>query len=241
MSAQRVRLPEIGTPTERLLSGYAADLLASLRRVGTASTVSVEVKRAEKALRRSLNARELCSRLATRADELAEIAEAALETEIRALYDPLSSTPSVRERLFPDGLGGALSPRGDAQAAEVMRLLEVAQGMHDQLPPSVTPILVRIGAANAVLSARFSTARSAHEALVAAIAAEQREQRAFRERCLWAHGALVGIFPRDAAKVAAMFKGSLRTRSSKALPAAPPPTPRPTGKGRKAPAARKGR
>jgi len=227
MRGTRGRLPEIGTPTERLLSGYAASLLGSLRDAQVAPAVVVELQRAANGLRRALNARELSERLATRADELAETAELAVEAELRALYEALSSDAALRGKLFPESLGGALAPRGEAQLAEVTRLLGIAQQAFADLLATAARTAVRLGAANAALSTRLSAANSAHETLVTAISAEQRQKRAFRERCRWALGALTGLFPDQAAKVVGFLQKPSRGRTqSKGIPEAPPPTGR---------------
>lgn len=240
MRRLRVRLPRVGTPTERLLDDYANHLLAALRRAGVAPAVVVEVERAERALRNVLHARELSQRLATRAEALAERAELAIEDEIRVLYRTLTVKPPVREAVFPGGLGASLAPRGGEQVAEVKRLVSVAH--RKKVPTTVTAVLVRMGEANAVLSSRLSASAAAHEALVDVVAAERRQEKSFRTRYRWAFGALTGLFPSDAAKVESFFKKPSRDDLEvSGVPEAPRPTLRRNGERRKASASRRKR
>jgi hypothetical protein len=237
MPSARVRLPAIGTPSEKLLDDYAKHLLGALRRANVAPAAVIEIERAAGALSSVLHARELTLRLATRAEALAESAEVVIEDEIRALYAALSVKRPLRDSVFPEGLGASLAPRGDAQIAEVKRLLDVTH--RAKVPRSVASALVRMGAANTLLSSRLSASASAHEALVATVAAERRQARAFRQRYRWAFGALTGLFPSDAAKVAGFFKEPPRdTTEPSSLPSVPPPTGRRGGKPRKVAAKR---
>ncbi|HEX6765663.1 MAG TPA: hypothetical protein VF103_09305 [Polyangiaceae bacterium] len=238
MRSTRVRLPAIGTPSERLLADYAGHLLAALRRTDVAPAVAIEIERAAKGLRNVQHARELSERLAVRAEALAESAEIDIEEAIRALFLALSVKRALREAAFPGGLGAALAPRGDAQVAEVKRLLDATH--RAKVPRSVASALVRMGAANALLSSRLSASASAHESLVAMIAAEGRQARSFRQRYRWAYGALTGLFPGDAGKVASFFKEPPReTAGSSGLPSVPAPTQRGNGGRAKAPARKK--
>jgi hypothetical protein len=233
MRRLRVRLPRVGTPTERLLDDYANHLLAALRRTNVAPTVVVEVERAERALRNIVHARELSQRLATRAEVLAERAELAIEDEIRVLHRTLAVKPSLREVVFPGGLGASLAPRGDEQVAEVKRLVSAAH--RKRVPTTVTAVLVRMGEANAVLSSRLSASAAAHETLVDVTAAERRQEKSFRTRYRWAFGALTGLFPSDGAKVDAFFKKPPRVElDDLGVPEAPRPTGDRNGGRRKA-------
>ena len=223
MRSARVRLPAIGTPSERLLADYAGHLLSALRRTDVAPAVAIEIERAAKGLRNVLHARELSERLAIRAEALAESAEVVIEESIRSLHTALSVKRPLRDAVFPEGLGASLAPRGDAQVQEVKRLLDA---MHRaKVPRSVASALVRMGAASALLSSRLSASVSAHEALVGMIAAERRQARAFRQRYRWAYGALTGLFPADAAKVTSFFREPPREPEGQGgLPGVPPPT-----------------
>jgi hypothetical protein len=239
MRSSRVRLPGIGTPSEKLLDDYARHLLGALRRAAVAPAAVIEIERAAHALRSVLHARELSQRLATRAEALAESAEVVIEDEIRALYAALSIKRPLRDAVFPEGLGASLAPRGDAQIAEVKRLLDVTH--RAKVPRSVASALVRMGAQNTILSSRLSASASAHEALVNMIAAERRQAQTFRQRYRWAFGALTGLFPSDAAKVAGFFKEPPDdARQSSRLPTVPPPTGH-RGEQRRAAAARRNR
>jgi hypothetical protein len=238
MRRLRARLPRVGTPTERLLDDYAHHLLGALRRANVAPAVVVEVERAERALRNVLHARELSQRLATRAESLAERAELAIEDEIRILHRALAVKPTLREVVFPGGLGASLAPRGDEQVAEVKRL--VARAYRTRVPTTVTAVLVRMGEANALLSSRLSASAAAHESLVDVIAAERRQEKSFRTRYRWAYGALTGLFPSDGAKVESFFKKPPRVELSElGIPEAP--RSRRARNGGRKPSARTGR
>ena len=240
MRRLRVRLPRVGTPTERLLDDYATHLLAALRRANVGPAVVVEIERAERALRNTLHARELSQRLATRAEALAERAELVIEDEIRVLYRTLAVKPSLREVVFPGGLGASLAPRGDEQVAEVKRLVSVAH--RKKVPTTVTAVLVRMGEANAVLSSRLSASAAAHEALVDVIAAERRQEKSFRTRYRWAYGALTGLFPSDGTKVVSFFKKPSRNElEDPGVPDAPRPTIHRNGARRRSSASRRKR
>lgn len=116
---------------------------------------------------------------------------------------------------FPDGVTGAIAPRGRAQSAEALRIANyiapLAGGSPAGIPAESLPLVATLRTQIANFDAALAAETATDEAYAAAFLAELAARRAWREQYRKDFGLLTARFGTDKRKIESFFKKAAKS------------------------------
>jgi hypothetical protein len=212
-----MEMPQMNSSTETHLDTFGEFHLSALKAEPEAADIATEFEGTQTTLRTTFDARKDADRVVVQVEALVYRGESDLEAAIKQvegrvlLFINKNRKAEPYVTAFPNGLGGALAPKGKAQSTEARRIV-ASLGPATGVPADVTALLPEVLRLATALDDRCDALDAAEKAALAALALERTELRRWRDQYRKDHGLLTALWPSDKKRVETFFKSAKRKK-----------------------------